>query len=392
MSGHRSGSQPVNAARRSRPGGADGQSSRERNFWAHRLWRDLDGTIIEGSRKNSADNTKKAKADPGSRVPEQVARYYRGLGNAIDHPWLDRLLGGAFGFGAEALRDRVYTDIVYNHRPGDRIHLVGFSRGAAIARLVASRVTAEGIPKWMVTFRFFGALYTVLQSKVRLTQHQQIRTLALFDTVTRIGVSSAFGGRLREVQLGDDLRIDPRVERVVHMVSLDEQRDAFVPTLVAPDAERVEEVWFVGGHSDVGGGYADGDLATITYAYLRQELESLRFDPIRRLQSIDAAHLGARHQETGMLYEMITRQPPAHATIHDSVWKRIAADETYRPRALRLWNIDLEREHIRRERWEKLVASHGQLSGEAPSDPVDVVKEPEDDSEPLEQPDDPPGA
>src|SRR5262249_14915310 len=52
---------------------------------------------------------------------------------------------------------------------------------------------------------------------------------------------------------------------------IDETRHAFLPTLM-PYANNVEEVWFPGVHSDVGGGYDDNMLADAPYRFMKRRL------------------------------------------------------------------------------------------------------------------------
>jgi hypothetical protein len=53
-----------------------------------------------------------------------------------------------------------------------------------------------------------------------------------------------------------------RLENAFQALALDEHREDFVPTLWnklpdAPATQRLEQVWFPGAHSNVGGGYAN---------------------------------------------------------------------------------------------------------------------------------------
>jgi Uncharacterized alpha/beta hydrolase domain (DUF2235) len=56
-------------------------------------------------------------------------------------------------------------------------------------------------------------------------------------------------------------------------LSLDEMREAFLPTLWEPkqDGDRVKQVWFSGAHSEVGGGEKDSTLADISLAWMIAE-------------------------------------------------------------------------------------------------------------------------
>jgi hypothetical protein len=88
-----------------------------------------------------------------------------------------------------------------------------------------------------------------------------------FHALKKISIPKLFKERFR----GDENRIPESVLKAVHCVAIDETRDAFLPTLM-PDAENVEEVWFPGVHSDVGGGYDDNMIADESYEFMKKKL------------------------------------------------------------------------------------------------------------------------
>ncbi|MFQ8433016.1 phospholipase effector Tle1 domain-containing protein [Amaricoccus sp. W119] len=57
----------------------------------------------------------------------------------------DRLLGGAFGWGLDALIEEGYRFLVLNYERGDEIYLFGFSRGAYCARSFCGLIRRAGI-------------------------------------------------------------------------------------------------------------------------------------------------------------------------------------------------------------------------------------------------------
>lgn len=82
----------------------------------------------------------------------QLVYYHPGLGTmaAPGFPmpignWLARLAGLAFGYGLKTnLRD-IYGFIMEHWRPGDRLYLFGFSRGAYTVRALASLLRLYGL-------------------------------------------------------------------------------------------------------------------------------------------------------------------------------------------------------------------------------------------------------
>lgn len=91
--------------------------------------------------------------DSGIDPAEQVAFYDPGLGTEDDargfgRAWraIGKLLGSAFGRGIGDNIADCYEFILNHWQPGDRISVIGFSRGAYTARCVAQVVALCGVP------------------------------------------------------------------------------------------------------------------------------------------------------------------------------------------------------------------------------------------------------
>lgn len=86
----------------------------------------------------------------------------------------------------------------------------------------------------------------------------QIEMMGLFDTVKATLFDSDF-----------DLAKRPGiVKKVCHAMSYHEKRSLFPVSRFDPDPGHVEEVWFTGSHTDVGGGYVVRGLADMTLAWM----------------------------------------------------------------------------------------------------------------------------
>jgi len=59
---------------------------------------------------------------------------------------IDKVVGGAFGWGLEQNMAAVYRALVFNYEPGDEIYIFGFSRGAFTARSLVGLIRSGGIP------------------------------------------------------------------------------------------------------------------------------------------------------------------------------------------------------------------------------------------------------
>lgn len=167
--------------------------------------------------------------------------YYPGVGTGN---WLDKFLGGTFGWGADRLRNKAYKKLGKVWRPGDRVMLLGFSRGAAVARMLAQKIYEDGI-----------------RSPDYGNNDIEIEYLGCFDTV------ASFGYPFNKVNLFKNFDVSPDVLRARHAVAIHENRKSFQPALMNP-REGIEEEWFKGTHSDIGGGFEDYRLSNIALKWV----------------------------------------------------------------------------------------------------------------------------
>lgn len=171
--------------------------------------------------------------------------YYAGIGT-YGSP-LERWLNASFAFEnadvAQILRRALQDFQCHYHANIEQIVLVGFSRGAALARRFAALITP------------FLAKPLVLE--------------VLMDTVASIGWPNLDKAQRpsREVVFENGGTLPEGVLRALHLVALDEQRLAFRPTLINHDG-RVDEVWLSGSHSDVGGGFRRDGLSDLSFSII----------------------------------------------------------------------------------------------------------------------------
>src|SRR6185437_1243640 len=81
-------------------------------------------------------------SEGGTGTP-QIACYNDGVGTSSFKPLA--LLGGAFGWGLKRNILHLYEFLCRNYRPGDRIYLFGFSRGAFTVRILAGLILTQGL-------------------------------------------------------------------------------------------------------------------------------------------------------------------------------------------------------------------------------------------------------
>lgn len=143
----------------------------------------------------------------------------------------DFIFGGAFGWGAKAILQEAEEALRNNVANGDSIiDIIAYSRGAAIARIFVDKISAD-------------------PTKYGFTQPPKIRFLGLFDTV------ASFGNPLGDRELLPDLlfqeSLPDNVENAFHAMSRDLHRIGF--GLDRAYGKNLLEVWFRGGHGDIGG-------------------------------------------------------------------------------------------------------------------------------------------
>lgn len=220
---------------------------------------------------------------PVGRGVVQRVSYDPGVGTGTG----DRLRGGAFGFGLSRNVREAYRFLAETVEDDDEIYLVGFSRGAFTVRSVAGLVENCGLLRRENADRVDEA-YRIYRSRrdddepggiaaelFRRTYARRvpIRFLGVFDTVGALGIPFS-GGRLGRMVNGwwafHRTDLGPSVENAFQALAIDERRRPYEPALwtEARASGHVEQVWFRGAHSDVGGGQQDPDLADITLRWM----------------------------------------------------------------------------------------------------------------------------
>src|ERR1700722_12152409 len=117
----------------------DDQNSPASNVF--KLFLDLDGVDTAGTARLAKEQERQLTAADGSVV--QIAKYLHGVGD--DTNFLAKLIGGGLGVGLITRIVRGYTFVSRNYAAGDKIYIVGFSRGAYTARALAGLISAKGL-------------------------------------------------------------------------------------------------------------------------------------------------------------------------------------------------------------------------------------------------------
>ena len=327
----------------------------------------LDGTGNE-VKARGATNIFKMVELLDLRDPEkQVVYYDPGVGTfAAPSAWtavarrLSRLGGLALGHGLRQNLGEAYTFLMNSWRPGDKVFVFGFSRGAYTARALcgmlyrvgllrpgsenlvpyAVRVYARSAGKdadlrlpegWARMDRFAEAL-SVRPKPESLAF--AVEYLGVFDTVK----ATRFLGR--DIQWPYTNKL-PNVRVVRHAVSIDEKRRPYEACLIpAPEPgtwPQVTETWFAGVHSDVGGGFDDHpELGKVA---MRWMLEGAMTEGLLvRERRVRHRYTLAESDASGVVHTMgwmwavarYRRRPvPAGARVHASVRTRMSTAPEY---------------------------------------------------------------
>jgi uncharacterized protein (DUF2235 family) len=313
---------------------SDGTGNSSAKVWRTNVWRVFESLNLTGS--------------------DQVAAYDDGVGTSSFKPYA--VLGGAFGLGLKRNVIDLYKFACRNNRSDDdEIFGFGFSRGAFTTRVVVWLIMEQGLIRakseaeldrkaiaayrdfrrrnFHTVWRFPEAIARWLRDRVVGTKYSKddnfhgakIRFLGLWDTV------AAYGMPVDELTVGisqwlfplmlPSYNLDKRVARACHALSIDDERTTFHPTLwnesdeepLKPRAdgkrylvdERISQVWFIGVHANVGGGYPDDSLAQIPLIWIMSEAANaglqFKLRPEASPQTLD--HPQTAEDKDGRIYD-----------------------------------------------------------------------------------------
>ncbi|WP_179381168.1 DUF2235 domain-containing protein [Jannaschia marina] len=244
---------------------------------------------------------------------------------------VDRLLGGALGFGLIDNVVEAYRHLVFLYEPGDEIFVFGFSRGAFTARSLVGFLRFTGLLARSELQRLPEAVRRYSERRIETPERRQRRNaewrarfapwylvdpedaavyaefdakepvpldvayLGIWDTVGALGVPGHFTAApfLNRKYAFHDTALSPMVRAARHAVAIDERRKSFRPTLwsnlEALNAGRADDPpyrqqHFAGDHGSVGGG---GDLTGLSaialdWIMVGAAAAGLDFDPLVR--------------------------------------------------------------------------------------------------------------
>jgi uncharacterized protein (DUF2235 family) len=272
---------------------------------------------------------------------EQIAFYDWGIGTDRK-----RITGGITGAGIDKNIMDCYRFLVHNFEPGDQLFFFGFSRGAYTVRSLAGFIRNCGLLGRVESGHIVDAykLYrkrssssgpnaekaVTFRKQHAIADITEIEFVGVWDTVGALGIPVPFWGTLGEKEfLFHDTEPSKIVRHARHAVSIDETREDFQPTLWdEKEGLDLQQVWFAGAHSDVGGGGDDRGLSYCACAWMVREAHGLGLEFEPHLKTWIKANPKASFRSSRRGIYRIRREAVREITgpLHASVKKRWQAD------------------------------------------------------------------
>lgn len=244
------------------------------------------------------------------------------------------LMGKLFGYGLRQNIEDGYRYLMDNYRNGDRVFIFGFSRGAYTARCLAGMLHKVGLLEAgslnlipYATRLYLGKENADIVAGFGRTYGRDCRPhlVGVWDTVASLGWF--LGRRFPDDILNEDVIFG------IQAVAIHEKRRKFPVSLwdetAVPEGQSIEQVWFTGVHSDVGGSYPERGLSDIALIWLIEQAEAqgLRLKEDWRA-ALSPDPLGLRHESRigfWRIWRPAERRIPPGAKIHESVRTRMKA-------------------------------------------------------------------
>lgn len=199
------------------------------------------------------------------------------------------------GKGINRKIERAYGVLASRFKTGDRIVLIGYSRGAYAVRSLAGVIDVVGLVESQhATERSIRTAYRHYKTGGRSKYARKFReehchpmedtpieAVAVWDTVKALGLRVPVIWRwLSPGQPFHNHTLGRQVRNGFHALALDETREAYAPVMWTSPAQcdgTIEQVWFRGAHSDIGGQIKDypaaRPLANISLIWMLKRLE-----------------------------------------------------------------------------------------------------------------------
>jgi uncharacterized protein (DUF2235 family) len=288
----------------------------------------------------------------------QLLYYDTGIGS--EGKISKRIFDGATGFGISGKILQAYLYIINNYEPGDELFLFGFSRGAFTVRSLAGLIRNSGVLKTenlnltekafkiyrsrLPSFQPRAVEATLFRRTYAVEETTRIKFIGVWDTVGALGNPLYMKSLLSQRNQFHDTDLSSKVDNAFHALAIDEKRKNFEATLWLQQphsaGQVLEQVWFPGVHSDVGGGYPEAGLSDQALIWMLGKAENcnLHFENI----TLNPDPLSPIHETYSGFYTLVKKyfrpiqsaDPKTGNTnefLHPSVEQRYNNDKNYRP-------------------------------------------------------------
>lgn len=294
---------------------------------------------------------------PSDSLVSQHVFYDWGVGS-----YYGAISGGAFGCGIHKNILDGYRYIIQNYQEGDKIYLFGFSRGAYTVRALSGLINNCGILKrpyanqvaeaWKIyksplsRNKPNGAAALAFK-EAHSHESRNVHFIGVWDTVGALGIPFSLMGLFSSDDEFYDTKMGPNVSIARHALAIDEKRDDFAPTLWTPrTGVDLQQVWFAGVHSDIGGSYppdrlTGNSIADTSLAWMLKQAKAAGLVLESHIEeALSEGDLAKKHESRTIpyRYKRAFNRPLIHKNrptkIHHSVKARYLADRKYRPQQL----------------------------------------------------------
>jgi len=285
----------------------------------------------------------------------QIVFYHEGVGTGFGQ----KVLGGVTGFGISENILHSYRFLSHNYEPGDEIFMFGFSRGAYTSRSLIGLITKIGLVDKNAVF-YLDSLYDLykkdapaeeveaLYTDHKIERHQpRIKMVGVFDTVGALGLPlKPLNRMISGLKIAEssfhNVELSPIIDNAYHALSIDEQRKPFAPSMWGtPIGDmKMEQRWFAGVHSNIGGGYNPDSLANFTLHYIVEKAKecglSVDQDYLKYFRSwvkTEIRHsMSLKYRVMGRNVRQISLGDGSNQVVDDSVYEKMKEDEKYKPK------------------------------------------------------------
>lgn len=293
----------------------------------------------------------------------QLTYYNVGIGTS--GTFLKKWYDGATGSGISKNIIEAYKYLILNYESGDELFFFGFSRGAFTVRSLAGLIRNSGILR-KDSIDMIEKAYKLYKSRSSSTHPKEkeatlfrktytvadkvpIKFIGVWDTVGSLGnplVLNTLFSKISPITLANsfhDAELSSIVENAVQALAIDEKRSNFRPTIWIKQDDSVnqyvEQKWFIGAHSNIGGGYPSTALSDIALEWMIEKARNCKLD-INTVE-YNSNYLKAPDESWKGFYKLISRfyrpigqQVNSFEELHPTVEKRYNEDPDYRPKNL----------------------------------------------------------